>query len=317
MSLITLSNGQRVDDVVALAKSLIGPTDLANGGQLQPQQAAKLISLVKADTFLSKIDTVMMVRLERNVDAIDVGRRQLVRVAQGQEPTAAQTANASEHGAVLKASPVQLFPTLTLDFLRANADNPKLAQMLEKGFATRLANDLVDLGFNGQGDDGSGATQDEKFLNLNKGWIKLAQESARTKKVEIDPATDGWQATLAAIMDQSDERWRESSTFIMNLADADAYARELGAHVTGTPLTADSPLRRYQGRPIEAHPDCPRDHVMFTPIKNLAHGIHKEVHRDKEYHKRRRCLEYTFDMAVDYEIGVKEALVLGQPPAGP
>ena len=313
MSFITLSNGQRIDDVVALAKSMIGPNDLANGGQMSPQQAAKLISLVKADTFLSKIETVMMMRLERNVDAIDVGRRQLVRVPQGAEPTTAQTASASEHGAVLKASPVQLFPTLTLDFLRANADNPQLVQALEKGFATRLANDLVDLGFNGQDDTAAGANQNEKFLNLNKGWIKLAQESDDTKKQAIDPAVDGWQATLASIMDKGDERWRETSTFIMNLADADEYARELGGHVTGTPLTADSPLRRYQGRPIEAQPLCPRGHVMFTPIKNLAHGIHKEVHRDKEYHKRRRCLEYTFDMAVDYEIGVKQALVLGQP----
>ncbi|MCT4608653.1 MAG: P2 family phage major capsid protein [Pelagimonas sp.] len=313
MSFIVLKSGQRMDDVVALSKGLIGPNDLANGGEMSPQQAAKLISLVAADTFLSKIDTVMMVRLERDVDAIDIGRRQLVRVPQGTEPSADQTANASEHGGVLRALPVQLFPTLKLDFLRANADNPKLVQALEKGFAIRLANDLVDLGFNGQNDTAEGATRDEKFLNLNKGWIKLAQESAHTKKLDIDPATDTWQATLGAIMDQSDDRWRETSTFVMNTADADAYARELGGHVTGTPLTADSPLRRYQGRPIEAHAMCPRGHVMFTPIKNLAHGIHKEVHRDKEYHKRRRCLEYTFDMAVDYEIGVKEALVLGQP----
>ncbi len=313
MSHIILKSGEKMDDVKALAKGLIGPNDLANGGQMAPQAAAKLINLVVKDTFLSKIDTVTMNRLERSVDAIDVAGRQLVRVPQGTEPSAGQTANASEHGTVLRALAVQFFPTLTLDFLRANADNPNLLKLLEASFATRLANDLVDLGFNGIDDTGSGATQEEKFLNLNKGWLQIAREATACPKHDIDPATDGWQATLGATMNAGDERWRANSVFVMNLADADDYARELGGHVTGTPLTADSPLRRYQGQQIEAHPRMPRGHVMFTPLKNLAHGIHKDIHRDKEYHKRRRALEYTFDMACDYEIGVKEACVLAQP----
>lgn len=111
---------------------------------------------------------------------------------------------------------------------------------------------------------------------------------------------------------QDHERWRENSAFVMNLADADDYAAELGAHVTGTPLTA---LRRYNGLPIEANPRMPRGKVLFTPLMNLAHGVHTSVEQDKEYHKRKRVLEYTFDMAVDYEIAVKQACVLGKPGA--
>lgn len=313
MTLITLQNGTQIDDVVALAKALIGPNDLANGGQLSPQRAAKLIMMIFKDTFLTKINTVRMDRLERNVDAIDVASRQLVRVPQGTEPEAGQTANASEHGAVLRALAVQLFPSLTLDFLRANKDNSNLLKELETAFVTRLQNDLVDLGFNGINDTGAGATQEEKFLNLNKGWVQIAREDDDAPKLAIDPATDTWQATLGEVMDKGDTRWRETSAFVMNLADADAYARELGGHVTGTPLTAESPLRRYQGRPIEAHPRMPQGHVMFTPLKNLVHGVHTDIHQDREYHKRRRVLEYTFDMAVDYEIAVKEACVLAQP----
>lgn len=312
MSFIILK-GQKIDDVVALAKSLIGPNDLANGGTLTPQRADKLISMIMADNFLAKINTVKMARLERNVDAIDVASRQLVRVAQGDEPGADQTANAGEHGAILRALTVQLFPTLTLDFLRENKDNPQLLAMVEKAFVTRLQNDLVDLGFNGTHDDSGGATQAEKFLRLNKGWVQIALDHADVEKVDIDPATDGWKATLASIMNAGDERWRENSAFIMNLADADAYAEELGAHVTGTALTAESPLRRYNGLPIEANPRMSRGKVMFTPLMNLAHGVHSTIQQDKEYHKRKRVLEYTFDMAVDYEIAVKKACVLGRP----
>lgn len=312
MTFIVLK-GQKIDDVVALAKSLIGPNDLANGGTLTPQRADKLITMIKADTFLAKINTVKMARLERNVDAIDVASRQLVRVAQGEEPGADQTASAGEHGAILRALTVQLFPTLTLDFLRENKDNPKLLQAVEKAFVTRLQNDLVDLGFNGTHDDSGGATQAEKFLRLNKGWVQIALDHDDAVKIDIDPATDTWKATLASIMNAGDERWRENSAFIMNLADADAYAEELGAHVTGTALTAESPLRRYNGLPIEANPRMPRGKVMFTPLMNLAHGIHSTIQQDKEYHKRKRVLEYTFDMAVDYEIAVKQACVLGKP----
>lgn len=314
MSLINI-NGQKMEDFVALAKSLIGPTDLANGGTLTPQRADKLISMIFADNFLSKITTIKMARLERDLDAIDVAARQLVRVPQGLEPSDDQTANAGEYGAVLRALTVQLFPTLKLDFLRENKDNPQLVQMVEKAFMTRLQNDLVDLGFNGENDDGGGTTQAEKFLRLKKGWIKVAEEADAAPKLEIDPSIDTWKGSLAAIMGAGDERWREQSTFVMNLADADAYAEELGAHVTGTPLTADSPLRRYNGLPIEANPRMPRGTVMFTPLKNLGHGIHTIVQQDKEYHKRKRVLEYTYDMAVDYEIAVKQACVLGRPAA--
>ena len=275
--IITVKNeaGEDVQmlDIVAVAKGLIQPGDLANGGALSPQAASRLISMIASDAFLAKVLNQPMDRLERNIDAIDVASRQLVRVPEGQEPTDDQLAGAGEHGAVLRALTVQLFATLTLSWLRANKDNPNLQTEVEKGFTTRLTSDLVDLACNGENDDGGGVTQAEKFLRLNKGWVQIAKDAAATHKLDIDAATDGWQGTLGAIMDAGEERFRANSVFVMNTADADAYARELGGHVTGTPLTADSPLRRYQGKAIEAHEHMPQGHVMFTPLKNLAYGL--------------------------------------------
>ena len=315
--IITLKSGpyagQKMIDLVALAKGLIGPNDLANGGEMSPQAASRLISMVFKDAFLEKITTERMTRLERDVDVLDIARRQLVRVAQGAEPNADQTPGASEFGCVLRALSVQLFPTLKLDFLRANKDNPNLPKMVEDGFATRLQTDLVDLAFNGVGDTGEGATPEAKFLNLNKGWVQIAKDAANTTKKDIDPAVDTWTVTLAEIMDAADTRYRANSVFVMNEADADAYGRELGAHVTGTALRADSPLRRFEGKPIEAHPLMPKGHVLFTPLKNLVFGIHTDIRRDRGYHTRKRVLEYTFDQAVDFEIAVKAACVLAQP----
>lgn len=312
MSIITLKSGQKLHDLVALAKALIGPQDLANGGEMSSQAASRLISMVFKDDFLSKVTTETMSRLTKDVDVIDIMRRQLVRVPQGNDPDDGDTVDAAEFGCKLTALDVQLFPTLKLDFLRDNKDNPNLMQMVEDGFNTRLQADLVDLAFNGVADDGVGANRAAKFIRLNKGWVQILTEAATAPKVDIDPATDGWIASLRTVHDASDVRFRRNSVFLMNEADADAYSREVNAPVTGSAVNLDSPARRFEGKTIESHPDMPAGKVIFTPLKNLVFGVHADIRRDRAYHSRKRVLEYTFDMAVDYEVAVKQAAVLGQ-----
>lgn len=315
MSIITLKDAQgnttQMHDLVALAKSLIGPTDLANGGDLTAQAASKLISMIFEDDFLKKITTESMLRLTKDIDVVDIMRRQLVRVPQGNDPEDGDTVDAAEFGCVLTALAVQLYPTLKLDFLRENKNNPNLVSTVETGFNTRLTNDLVDLGFNGVADDGAGANREAKFLRLNKGWVQILTESAKAPKVTIDPAIETWRASLRKIIDASDVRFRRDAVFIMNPADADAYADEQNVHVTGAALAAESPTRRFSGHAIVDHPDMPAGKVMFTALSNLVFGVHADIRRDKAWHSRKRVLEYTFDMAVDYEVAVKQAAVLG------
>ena len=114
-------------------------------------------------------------------------------------------------------------------------------------------------------------------------------------------------------MNSADVQYRGDSVFVMNTADADDYARELNAHVTGTPLTADSPLRRFEGRPIEAHEKMPRGHVLFTPLDNMVFGMHEQIERTRWFNARKRVLEYTFDQATDYQLANKAACALAEP----
>lgn len=305
-------NGTQMEEVVALAKSLIGPTDLANGGELTPQAASRLISLLFADPFMKRITTERMSKLTKSVDVLDILRRQLVRVPEGKEPEDDETANMDEFGCKLTALDAQLFATLKLSFLRDNKDNPELLKLVENGFNTQLNNDLVDLGFNGVADDGAGADRAAKFIRLNKGWVQVMKDAANTPKQAVDPATTGWKAALKAITDAGDQRFRASSVYIMNLADADDYAEEISAKVTSSETDANAPVRRYGGREVVAHPDMPQGKVMFTPLKNLVFGVHTRIDRDRSYHNRKRALEYTFDMAFDYEVAAKQAAVLGE-----
>ena len=199
-----------------------------------------------------------------------------------------------------------------MDFLRENKDNPQLQTEVEKGFNLRLGNDIVDLGFNGVADDAAGADRAAKFIRLNKGWLQIARDAANTPKVDIDPATDGWRASLKAVMEASDDRVRATSSFVMNEGDADDYSEEINAPVTGHEVQSGSPARRYKGKVIETHPAMPAGKVLFTPMKNLVYGLHTDIRRDRGYHQRKRALEYTFDMAFDFEIAVKQFAVMAE-----
>lgn len=309
---ITLKSGEVMDDVVALAKGLINPADLAVGGELAPKAATRLIQMVFGTDFLSKVTTEMMTSLKQEVSALDMARRQMVRVAQGTDPDQGEFASAGNFGCILTALPVQLFPSVTLDTLRNQKDNPEILTMLEAAYTLAISRDLVDLGFNGVADDNTGANREVKFIRLNTGWLEIARTHAGTKKRNIDPATDGWKAALTELVSAADPRALRDSVLIMNPADADDYFREIAAPVTGAALIADSAIRRFEGRPIEGVEDMPRGKVLFTPLKNLVHGIHVDIKRDKAYHQRKRALEFTFDMAVDYEIAVKSYCVIGE-----
>ena len=297
-------------NIVNIAKDLIAPADIKAGGTLRPEESERLISTVFKTDFLSKVNTKRMSRTKSAIDVFDIAKRQLVRVAEGTEPTDNQ--DVTDAGAVMTALSVQLFPSVTLSFLRDNKDNPNLVQTVEMAFADTLTRDLVDLGFNGTSDTATGSTADEKFLALNKGWVQVAKDNAAVIDVTKAKANMKWVTYLGNVLKAADDRYKNDSVFIMNTGDADAYGIELGGHVTGTALVADSPLRRFQGRQIIGNAYMPTGTILFTPINNLVFGMSTEIRRDRDYHSRKRVIEYTFDMAVDYEIAVKKAVVLGQ-----
>lgn len=314
--IITLKSGPhegtKMNELVALSKGLIGPGDLSNGGDLKPQEASRIISMIYADPFLSTITTERMSRLTKDVDVLDIMRRQLVRVAQGKEPVDDDLAEAVEHGCKLTATDAQLFATLKLDFLREHQNNPELINLVEAGFKTRLTNDLIDLAWNGIADDGTGATREEKFIRLNKGWCQVLREAPKAPKVDIDPATDGWVTSLTAIMEAAHPKGERDAVFYMNRRDRDAYSFEVNRPVTGQATNVNKPWNSFVGKDIVAHEDIPRGTVIYTPPKNLVMGMSTMMRNDKAYHSRRRALEYSFDMAFDFEVAVKQFAVLGE-----
>ncbi|WP_114649109.1 phage major capsid protein [Pseudothauera hydrothermalis] len=294
-------------DLIRIAKGMIGPGDLNPGGQLRPEAADRLISLISASGFMANVTTRRMKKLTADVSVIGVVARSLVRVAEGQSPTDAQRLGATQHGCTLTALPVQLFPQMSLSTLRDNADNPALVAEVEKLLSDRMEAELEDLAFNGTADDNSGG-----FTTLNKGWIQVAADAAATPKVNIDPGgTQTWRQALKAVYDACPDVYRPQSAFVMSEADADAYAFEVAGTVSGTAYIAESPLRRFMGRPILTSAYCPAGKVLFTPPQNLIFGMTTEIWQKRRWDDDARALRWVFDFAVDYEIAIKQACVYG------
>lgn len=295
-------------DLIKIAKGIIGPGDLNPGGQLRPEAAERLITLVSSTGFIKNVTTRRMAKMSADVSVLGIAARSLVRVPEGQTPSDAQRLGATQSGCTLTALPVQLFPQMSLSTLRDNANNPNLVADVEAAIANRMEAELEDLAFNGTADDNSGG-----FTTLNKGWVQIASEVGNpTVKVDIDPTlSGGWRAALKAVFDACPDVYRPLAAFIMNEGDADAYAYELGQQVTGQALVADSPLRRFLGRPILTSPYCPAGKVLFTPPQNLIFGISTEIWQKRRWDDDARALRWVFDFAVDYEIAVKQACVYG------
>jgi hypothetical protein len=99
----------------------------------------------------------------------------------------------------------------------------------------------------------------------------------------------------------------------MNPDDADAYDIEIGKHVTGAAIIANQGGHNFLRQPITVCRYMPQSTVvLYTPLKNLVMGINTVIRRDSQWHARRRVLEFTYDMAIDFEIAVKKAVVLAK-----
>lgn len=303
-----------VAKLVAFSKGLIGPEAIAVGGRLTPTQASKLISLVFGNDFLKEITNTPMDSLQAEGQVVDIPRRSMTSVPQGQEPDDTDKSSVDEFGYTLEAKSAQLFIDLKNDFLLNNQRNPNLVQMLEDMFVTRISGELVDLAWNGTGNAADG-----KFLALNKGFIQIILDSitaggdgaAKSANVNL---TESWYDNIEGLWALVPDAVKAQCVIYMNPTNADQYAFQRGrAEVRSD----DQASRQIIGKAIRPVVGMPYNHVVITPPKNLIVGICQDIKRSRSYHTRKRCVEMTFDLSMDFEIAAKQFVVLGKPPVGP
>lgn len=305
--IVTDSNGNKVDDLIQVSKGAISPSDIRPGGELRPEVARKLVSLVVGSDFLKKVTTRSMKSLKADGAVIDIANRSLRRTPTGTEPGENDKTGIDNFAYELHAEDCDLYTDVAVSWLRDNQDNPNLLADLEKAFGTRIQSELVDLAFNGLG------TGADPFLKLNKGWIEIAKGNAQAQKLDIDPATDGWIDSLAAVIELLPEQFLAQSVLIMNPKDADRYSIEVGKFTQNKDAIANETQSGVIGYQVERVPFMPRGHVLFTPLKNLVFGLNQDITRHREFKPRKKVIEYTWNLFADFEIAAKQAVVLGKP----
>jgi len=296
----TPGENEEQSDLVKFAKSAISPADLAVSGDISASRASQFIDLIeKENSFLSKTTVIPMESLKSEYDVWDMANGVLVRVAEGSEPTATQKKNIENNGRVLDAKPMQLFADVLRATIINNQNRPNLTSWLDQKFATKFGNELVYLGFTGENDTYSPAN----FKNLNKGWITLAKEVSGVNKSTY-AADDAMVKRLEALVDNADDNMGDDAKILIHRKDFLKYCIEIGTSTNTASLITQAAAEGFGGYGFEITNNMPSGSYMLTPTKNLVTGIAQKIYRSREWHSRKRAIEYTFDIYADYDIAV-------------
>lgn len=287
-------------DILELIKKSgnITPESVALGGVLGIEEARSMVQLIfdKSD-FLTQVTNKAMSKLNQRITAYDLARGQLVRVPSGANPTDAQRRQLETLGCYLEAKDAQLFVQVLRDTIVDNKNNPNFLDELQSNFAKSFGNDIVYLGFVGDGDDYAG----DAFEKLNKGWLQLILESADSAKHSY-AADDSWVTRLEALLANLHEDASGRSSIIMNSKDFDSYVIELGKDNRAVQILTDGGKKSFMGYPIIARSEMPAGKLLATPMKNLVIGIANQVERNRYYDVEARSVKYVFDMYFDYGV---------------
>jgi len=279
---------------------------LTVGGALKPEAANTFIDMVvEQSAFLKLVTVERMAKIKKDLNVLDIANRILVRVAQGQTPTAEQLVGFQNKGKTLEALSMQLFATVLFQALEDNQDNPGYENSLAQMYTKKFANELEDLAFNGTSSGGA------NFIALNTGYVQLAKDASTTKKVEVDTFLDAPVPNLQKVVAAQDNRYKANSVFVLSASDYEGLVIKLSEHAGGIAYLIQGSIPSYMGYRIVTSPFVPSGVVLFTPLANYVFGVCKDIQRYRELSGRKRCIDYTFDINTDFAFAIDEAVVIG------
>jgi hypothetical protein len=286
-------------------KGNIAPAAMSVGGALRPEAASRLIDLIVDQSgFLRGVTIERMQKLKKDINVMDILNRILVRVPEGTEPSDNQKSGVQQKGKTLDALNMQMFQTILFSTIEDNKGNPAYEDTLVQMFARKFANEAEDLAMNGTAETGA------DFLTLNKGYIQLAKDATTSIKVDL---SGGELTELSLIIAAQQERFKGRSVFVMGRKKYDTLIDYMGQHAAGLMYLIQGNVPTYKGYNLVISPYMPDGYVLFTPLDNFIYGICTDIRRFREVRGTKRCIDYTFDIAVDFAYAVDEAVVIGIP----
>lgn len=231
-----------------------------------------IVQMQDKGVLLSKIRVQPVDNKQGQIHKIGVGSRLIRKVDEGAElPDAGISTGVISYSTVK----VGLKYSLTREAVEDNPEKENVAQIVNNLIQKQMALDLEDLGINGN------STSADAFLQIDDGWIKLAEDSADThvydhggstidksvffKLDEILPSKYKSSDKLAWLM--SRKQFNKYMEYLTNRATAAGDAILLGKMQAINPLNI----------PIVIPPAWPDSYVMLTPLDNLIMVVQREM----------------------------------------
>jgi len=309
-------------------KAIFTDTDLSSGGLLNPKQFAKFI-----EATLEKA----VIRPECRSDSGDEKQEKLDKIEFAQE-TIIQTpaAEGTEHTETTKPttgqvsiSTVEYLIAVDLGWsaLRNNIEKAGFENNLMKRISDKAGTDLDALAINSNTSSGSGVYDD------NKGWLQIGATDHEVDHADADFAStvDKTIKLFDNMLDALPKKYLDSADlkswrFYVHVDIEWLYRRWLTAigatHAGAMNYLVDNPPIFYQGIPIIGVPRLTRtstgsptyyiSKAMLCNPKNLIEYIQTDIQFVSENKPRKRQIEITGTINVDWEIEETDAVVVAK-----
>ena len=298
-----------------LSKAAVDTATLGTGGRMNPEQSKKFITFMRDySSFLRSIDFINMLSTRRVLEYADVSSRNMRKAKENKENPA--TGSISTDQRELNAVGVIMPYDVTFQFMKENIEKGQVNTTLAKMFAQQFANDVVDLGFNGD------ESSSDDFININDGWISIAEKDTDTHKINnADYSTKRalFKALLGEVPSKYFQMYKQEDKSLLKILVSHTVNREYKEELTerntalGDSLLINGKNVTYDGFEIIPVGFLADDIQMVTPLKNLAYGVYgKNIETYHQIVPRFTRHEYTILADFDFEIHNPDVMVISK-----
>lgn len=281
-------------------------TTLASYGKLNAEQDDQWREYIFDRTkLLRNITTITMNGPTRELDFFDISS-EIMRAATENTEQAGTSITTSTR--TLSSTEVIIVFKPTYSFIEDNIAKENGLEKIVGKFGTGFANDLSNLGLNGDGVTGD-------FRSIEKGFLQLIKDDiGNSHHYDTEGSTDYKGTVLPNTWAQLPDKFAENEDalqFMVSRSTRDAIQEDLGSRSTamGDKFLVEGKDPHFKGIPVVAYPYFPDGEILLTNPKNLVIGIQRGTTFESEKKILQRRYNFVITSRIDFQIHTLDGLV--------
>jgi len=285
-----------------ILKANTTPTDVTLSGSLTPAQSRTFIqAIIDRQSILKDVTVDITSKLTKERSTYDIGKGVLNRHVSGTAVPDTAMKKLGKIGCTLDMSKgISLNARILDDTLKDNKDNPSFEKEQFDGFATAFMNDLDYLGIAGIADNAAAAAP---FLELAKGWVQVASESASASKPTSSASKVSDRLEYLVKNIHEDVKGGKAVIYI-SAVDYDSYQLEVAASYPNSGALVNGGINSFMGYKLKPNENLVSGQFLATIPKNMVFGISSQIDRNRWYDNETSSLRYKFVVHPDYEFDI-------------